>query len=869
MPLTTGTRLGSYEILGPLGAGGMGEVYRARDTKLNRDVAIKVLPGQLAQDPAALARFEREAQAVAALSHPNILAIYDFGTERGIAYAVTELLEGDTLRVRLADGALPVRKATDFGVHIARGIAAAHERGIVHRDLKPENVFITKDGVVKILDFGLAKASLAGATDGGSVAKADETKIAADTTPGTVLGTVGYMSPEQVRGLAVDHRTDIFSFGALLYEMLTGRRAFRGDSHVETMNAILKEDPPEFSDINPSLPGSLDRIIRRCLEKQPGDRFHSAHDLAIALEAFSGASSQSAASIALDAPVVGPSKRLSPVAAVAAVLVIGAGAFFAGRGFTGREAPAKTEFQRLTYRRGPIWSAAIAPDGATFLYSAAWEGTPLQVYSTRSESPESMALPYVSGDVTSISAKGELAIVSNRVNLRGFARPGTLARAPLSGGALRDVMENVQDATWLPDGTDLAVSHVVNGKYRLEFPIGKVVYETTGWISHLRVSPDGKRVAFLDQPIFGDDRGGPAIIDASGKKQSIPMECESTQGIAWAPSGQEVWFACASKGLWRALLAATLDGRVRTVLQVPGSLFLGDIAADGTVLLSHDNARRGMVSLAPGETKERDLSWLDWTQPVALSGDGRTLLFTEEGEGGGPGYGVFLRKTDGSPAVRLGTGEGMDLSPDGRWVIAQKLDPSPAQFMLLPTGAGQARALTADDITHLIGGFVPDGKRFVFTGFKPGQPPRVWVQAIDGGAPVPVTPEGFSGTLVTPDGTKVMARDRDSQRSLFPLDPKSGSPEPLRFIEPADGVIRFTADGRGLLVRRPAGNGAMQVSRVDLATGTRTPMRIVSPLPEAISQGGVGQLFMTADGSAYVYGYGVTHSDLFLVKGLK
>jgi Tol biopolymer transport system component len=872
MVLAAGTRLGPYEIVSPLGAGGMGEVYRARDTKLNRDVAIKVLPGQLAHDPAALARFEREAQAVAALSHPNILAIYDFGSERGIAYAVSELLEGDTLRVRLSGGALPVRKATDFGTHIARGIAAAHERGIVHRDLKPENIFITKDGIVKILDFGLAKASLAVAADGGNVAasKAEETRIAADTTPGTVLGTVGYMSPEQVRGLAVDHRTDIFSFGTLLYEMLTGRRAFRGDSHVETMNAILKEDPPEFSEVNANLPGSLDRIVRRCLEKQPADRFHSAHDLALALEAMSGASSHSAASIAGAAALSArPARRLSPLIAAAAVLAVGGGAFFAGRGFARDATPPKTEFQRLTYRRGPIWSAAIAPDGATFLYSAVWEGTPLQVYSTRSESPESMALPYVNADVTSISTKGELAIVSHRANLRGFARPGTLARAPLSGGALRDVMENVQDASWLPDGTGLAVSHVVDGKYRLEFPIGKVVYETTGWISHLRVSPDGKRVAFLDQPILGDDRGGPAIIDASGKKQSLPMECESTQGIAWAPSGQEVWFACASKGLWRALLAATLDGRVRTVLQVPGSLFLGDIGADGTVLLSHDNARRGMVSLAPGETKERDLSWLDWTQPIALSDDGRTILFTEEGEGGGPGYGVFLRKTDGSPAVRLGTGEGMALSPDGRSVIAQQLDPSPSQFLLLPTGAGQARALTADNITHFTAGFVPDGKRFVFTGFKPDRPPRVWVQAIDGGAPTPVTPEGFTGSLVTPDGTKVMGRDRAGERQLFPLDPKSGSPEPVRFVEPAEGVVRFTADGRGVLVRRQADTGAVQVTRVDLATGARTAIKTILPLPEAVSQGGVGQLLMTADGSAYVYGYGVTHSDLFLVKGLK
>jgi len=282
------------------------------------------------------------------------------------------------------------------------------------------------------------------------------------------------------------------------------------------------------------------------------------------------------------------------------------------------------------------------------------------------------------------------------------------------------------------------------------------------------------------------------------------------------------------------------------------------------VLLSHDNSRRGLIGIAPGETKERDLSWLDWTQPMMLSEDGRTLLISEEGEGGGRGYGVFLRKTDGSPAVRLGTGEGLALSLDGRWVIAQKLDPSPAQLVLMPTGAGQARSLTADDITHVNARFLPDGKRFVFNGFKPGRPPRAWVQSIAGGAPVPFTPEGVTAGPITPDGTKTVGRSADGQRKLYPIDSNGGAPEPIKVIEPADGVIRFTADGRGLVVRRLAG-GAVQIVRVDLATGARTPVRTITPQAGTA----VGQLLITADGSAYVYGYGVTHSDLFLIKGLK
>ncbi len=861
MSISAGTRLGTYEILGKLGAGGMGEVYRARDTKLHRDVAIKVLPEALAQDPAALARFEREAQAVAALSHPNVLAIHDFATEGHTVYAVTELLEGDTLRARMSEHGLPVRTAIDLGVHIVRGIAAAHERGIIHRDLKPENIFITKDGVVKILDFGLAKAP----GPLGATAEAGETRIA-DTAVGTVMGTVGYMSPEQVRAQPLDHRTDIFSFGAVFYEMVTGRRPFRGDSHVETMNAILKEDPPDFAEINPNLPGALDRIVRRCLEKLPADRFHSAHDLAISLEALSGTSNASTAARA--AATVAPPRRKIPLAAVAAALLaVGAAAFLAGRMLSTPEPWTAPEFHRLTYRRGVIWWARMMPDAATFVYSAVWDGGQKRIYSTRLDSPDSAPLPYVDADIVAISSKGELALVARRVNIVGYAQPGTLQRATL-GGASRDILENVQDADWMPDGSNLAVTHWIDGKFKLEFPIGKVVYETTGWITHPRVSRDGKSIAFLDHPVMGDDRGTAAIIDASGARRTISGHCESTQGLAWSPKGDEIWFTCSQKGLSRSIEASTLDGRQRTLLRVPGSLLLGHVGADGTVLLSHDIARRGASGLARGESRERDLSWFDWTQPVALSEDGTILLTTEEGEGGGPGYSVYLRRLDGSPAVRLGMGNALALSADGKWVIAQKLNPSPAQLILLPTGAGEGRELTSDALTHNNARFLPDGKRFIFQGSEPGKAARTWVQALSGGAPLPVTPEGIVGLLATPDGSRLVARDK-GVRKLYPLDGK-GEPEVLKFVDGTDRLLRFTADGRAALIaRQPGPDDPVDVLRVDLTTGVQTPVRRVLPVPEAIGNGGVGQLLITADGAVHVQGYGVTHSDLFLVKGLR
>jgi len=873
MPLTSGTKVGQYEIIAPLGAGGMGEVYRARDSRLNRDVAIKVLPAQLAQDPAALARFEREAQAVAALSHPNILAIYDVGNDAGTVFAVTELLDGQTLRTRLADGALPGRKAIDFAVHIVRGIAAAHERGIVHRDLKPENIFITKDGVVKILDFGLAKWSPGPSDPGSKDPGLQETKFA-DTTPGMVLGTVGYMSPEQVRGLAVDHRSDIFSFGAVFYEMLTGQRPFRGDSHVETMNAILKEDPPEFSGINANLPGAFERIIRRCLEKQPGDRFYSAHDLGIALEAVSGATNQSSASMAA-IPGAGDasrqsSKRPSFVVAAAAVLVASAIAFFAGRGFSVSEPPSSPEIDRLTYRRGPIFAGRMTLDGKTFLYSAAWEGAPRQTYSVRSDSPESQPLQLANANIVSISSKGELAVIRDRTNWTFSAR-GILARAPMSGAAMRDVLEDVQDADWLPNGDELAVARVVNGKYQIEFPIGKVVYQTDGWTSHIRVSPDGQRIAFLDQPAAGDDRGTAAIIDASGKKTSMDVDCNSTQGIAWAPSGQEVWFTCANTGAGRALLAGSLDGRVRTVYRVPSALYLLDIGADGSVLLAQENTRFGIRGLAPGETRERDLSWLDWGLPSQLSDDGRTVLFTEQAEGGGPGYSVFIRDTNGAPAVRLGTGAASAISPDGKWVIARDVSTSPVQLVLMPTGAGQPRKLTGDDIEHANIRFLRDDKHFIFNGFKPGRPLSVWKQALDGGEAVPVLPEGIrAGGEVSPDGTRVVGRSPDGVRMIYRIDQKDASPEPIRGLVAGDLFLRFSADNRELILyRKDPATGGADLFRLDLASGARSKMYAIVPPSETVSLGGVGSLFVSADGTAYVYACAIAQSDLFLVKGLK
>jgi eukaryotic-like serine/threonine-protein kinase len=366
MPLAPGTQLGPYEISAPLGAGGMGEVYRARDTRLRREVAVKVLPDAFSSDPERLRRFEQEARTAGALNHPNVLAIYDVGKHDGSPYLVSEFLEGKTLREQLKTGPLPVRRATDIAVQVARGIAAAHEKGIIHRDLKPANLFLTSDGRVKILDFGLAKLFQ---RDDCGVGETLSLTPLPHTESGLVLGTVGYMSPEQVRGESADPRSDIFSLGAILYEMLSGKRAFHKESSAETMTAILKEEPPGLSGETRKIPSAVERIVFHCLEKNPAERFESARDLAFDLESLSGISSPSTER---PASALSPRRKwlIPPVALLLLAIGLAGGRFLARR----TRSSALPTYQQLTFKRGILYSARFAPDGKTVIYSAGWDG---------------------------------------------------------------------------------------------------------------------------------------------------------------------------------------------------------------------------------------------------------------------------------------------------------------------------------------------------------------------------------------------------------------------------------------------------------------------------------------------------------------
>ncbi len=900
MPLTPGTRLGSYQIIEPIGAGGMGEVYRASDPKLARQVAIKVLPAHLASDAAALARFEREARAVAALSHPNILGIYDFGAEGGVAFAVMELLEGETLRARLAapsgqaasarqtgqspktvtpgqpsadrasSGALPARKAIDFAAQVAQGLAAAHEKGIVHRDLKPENVFITRDGRIKILDFGLAQV----VAPAGVSAETCLHERTAHTQPGTILGTVGYMSPEQVRAEPTDQRSDIFSFGVMLYEMLAGQPAFRRDSAVETMTAILKDDVP---DIAPgAAPPALDRIVRRCLEKNPAERFQSARDLAFALQTLSGIASGPPSGIQqIAAPSYGrpwrrPQVLMATAAAVAAGLLLVMAGVLAGP-FVSPWRPSATppSFHRLTFSRGTLRAARFAPDGQTIVYSAAWNGQPMRTFLTRPESPASSALQLPDGQLLSVSSQGELAVSVGHSYDGIWTGTGLLARAPLVGAAVREIQQDVRAADWAPEGASLAVVRRVGGRDRLEFPAGKAVYETVGYISVPRVSPDGTRVAFLDHPVYGDNRGTVAVVEPGRPKVTLTGDWPSEEGLAWSAGGDEVWFTASRTGDDQALYAVNLRGVLRVVYRAPAQLVLHDIHRDGRVLMS-DEAFRGETNVAaPGAIEQRDVSLLDLSGARDLSHDGRYLLVTQFGAGSGTNYAVYLQKTDGAPPVRLGDGDGWSLSADNAWALAIVRSPR-SHLVLLPIGPGDARVLPDGGLQHETAEWFPDGRRVLTCGTMGGHAARCYVQDVAGGAIRAVTEEGIvlgrgRRPRISPGGRRFVAVRADGRSAVFDLD--GGPPAPLAMIDPAEAAIEWTSDGTGLFVHQTAGV-PRQVYRVDLRTGTRTLWREIAPSDRAGVLSNL-EILVTPDGRSYATIFFRMLSSLYLVDGLR
>ena len=855
-----GTRLGNYSISSKLGEGGMGEVWRARDERLNRSVALKILPQDVASDPTRRARFQQEARALAALNHPNIVAVYDAGQDNGQAYIVSELVDGESLRAIIDRGRQPLRRVIEIAVQIADALAAAHAAGVVHRDLKPENVMLTRDGRVKVLDFGLAKQK--------TTAPSENTATAALSEPGMVMGTAGYMSPEQVRGEPLDHRSDIFSFGCVLYEMVAGKRAFQADSSVETMHAILHDEPADIAADPQLAPPALAAIVRRCLEKQPDNRFQSAADLAFALRSISLSTTTAPA---LSKPV-GKRRWIVPALLAVAGVALFAVGFLLRSVISRREAPT---FQRVTFRTGLVTNARFTTDGRNIVYSANWEGRSGHIYLATPGNPDARDLDLPEGSILlSVSPNEEIAFLMGPFSPDGS---GTLSRSSISGGQMRPWLDGVRNADWMPDGSSMAVYRSVNGKFRLEFPIGNVVLDDlhSGIMLGMRVSPDGKYVVFgrFDK----NNTVALDIVDRSGKRRTLGVVSGETPDVidpvlSWSPDGREIWFRSFDLKEWGTIYAIDLQGQQRIVTRLPGHITAYDIARNGKVLLRTDTRQVGILGMAPGDTMERDLSCLDNADLTGISDDGRFVVATIIGESGGPKGSVYLRKTDGSPPVRLADGAAFALSPDGKWVSGYySIDPQTRQYVLIPTGAGEELKIVIPKLGNLglVYGWSQDDQTLYLHG--PGEKNKNQMQNYSWnpstGAVHAIGPEGVADDLamLAPDRRQILDIGPDGRFWIYPVD--GGEPRPVNGLGHHDRIVGWRADNRSLYIATHHDvNKTISVSVLDLGTGQSTPWKEIHP-SRPVDDAGTPRI--TPDGRAWAYNFRVKQSDLYVAGGLQ
>jgi len=841
-----GKHIGPYLVVELIGKGGMGMVYKARDTQLNRSVAIKALPSDRLTDPERKRRFLTEAKATSALNHPNIVTVHGVTQEHGTDFIVMEYVSGKTLDQVIPTKGLPLKQAVKCGLAIADAVSAAHLAGIIHRDIKPSNIMITEQGRVKVLDFGLAKL----AEPGQSADKGLSEPLA--TKAGMIFGTAGYMAPEQAEGKPADARSDIFSFGALLYQMVSGRRAFPGDNVITILAAVINQEPASLATVTPTVPRELEWVITRSLKKDPDHRLQHMVDVKIALEeALERLESPS------PVPVVRPRRRWIVPALIAILLALAAGAWLSRRIF--RTEP--ITFQRITFRHGDVLTARFAPNG-TVVYSAEWDGSQPTLYSAQPGTRESRDLQLPPGNIQAVSASGELAIL---IGGGDFGVSGTLARVPLAGGAPRAILENVWYADWGPGANSLAVVRTWEGYYRVEYPIGTVLYQTQALRPPLYVcvAPKGDLVAFFDYTNSGDYSLN--VVDTKGNRRVLSRGWRTVAGGNWSPDGKEILLGGARPGTDDALWAIDLSGRERLLTQIPGHGYLYDVGRDGRILLANVDSRIGIRDLAPGATEERDLAWLDASVVSDLSNDGSDLLFLELSSGEGRNPAIYLRRADGSPAVLLGYGTRAVLSPDRKWVACVRRDRDSSRLVLLPTGAGQEKILSTGSVQPETVEWFPDGKRLLFNGNEPNQPPRSYALDLNGDGVRPLTSSGMRATAISPDGqfAAVISGGKLSLHSL------TGSRDSsVDAVDPGVSIIRWSTDERYLFLQRmQAERRSATILRMDVRTGHAEIWRELKPPDPTTLLYGLARI--SADGKSYAYSFQRDLATLYLVKGVK
>jgi serine/threonine protein kinase len=814
MALTPGTILGQYEIRSPLGAGGMGEVYRAHDTRLDREVAIKVLPESLTSDPDRLRRFEQEARAAAALNHPNILAVYQMATHEGVSYMVSELLGGETLRERLRRGPVPLRKAIDYAGQIAHGLAAAHDKGIVHRDLKPENLFVTKDGRVKILDFGLAKL-----TQPRDASELDAT-IAQGTEPGMVMGTAGYMSPEQVRGKTADHRSDIFAFGTILYEMVTGKQTFRKPTSADTMSAILNEDPQSISQVTATAPPGLQRVVHRCLEKNPEQRFQSASDLAFALEALSDSAITSTTSQAHAQQDLQSNRSRIAIAAVAVMLAVLASAAVVYFWMQPPAAPKVSNFNQLTHDGEPKF--LVGTEGSRlYLGLIGRQYTGMAEMSTSGGEPKQLPiLPSLNMNPLSLSPDGSELLV---VDGHGIPNTGALWSVPVLGGSPRRLSDlEGYDGSWSPDGKQLVYSYgssLFVAKADGSESRKVVSLKDPSILSSPVWSPDGKQLRFsvqerLDLPSFYWEvsTDGTGLHRLNADQPGPAYECCGH----WTADAKYFVFLGGDQ-IWALPQKARFLGKQPKAIQLTSSPvpLSGPIpSTDGKKIFVSGRTVRGELTrydLKSGRF-EPFLGGIS-ADFVSFSNDGQWIAYVSF-----PEEVLWRSKVDGSERLQLTYPPARPYlprwSPDGKTIaFYQTSGARQSKVYVVSPDGGTPRLLMPDDPnSQMDANWSPDGSKIIFGGNSGNVADTI--QILDLATHQVSTLPGSKGLFSprwSPDGKYIAALNSDLTK-LFLFDFQT-----QKWAELAKGSLGwpwFSKDGQYLYFQDASGTGVLMRIRM-------------------------------------------------------
>jgi serine/threonine-protein kinase len=834
-----------YRIDRELGAGGMATVYLAEDLKHNRKVAVKVLKPELAVAIGA-ERFLAEIKTTANLQHPHILALHDSGEVNGTVFYVMPYVDGESLRDRLdREKQLPIHDALRIAGEVADALQYAHERGVIHRDIKPENILLQRGHAV-VADFGIALA-------------ASKTGGARMTETGMSLGTPTYMSPEQAMGSReVDARTDIYSLGCVVYEMLAGEPPFVGPTAQSIVAKVITESPKNLTGQRHTVPVYVDDAIQTALEKLPADRFATAAGFAEALRNEHPAAHPVRRSVQATKP--SRSKRVTWAAAAAVALIMAFAGYLIGRQSNASASNAGLSMEQKTYGVQAIFTARYASGGETVLYSAATGGNLPSIYSLTTAYPLPRLVSDSAMQLLSVSSKDEMAVLVNARWEHHRVFTGTLARMPI-GGTPREILTSVHDADWSADGSQLAVVHEGDGKDRLEYPIGTVIYETQGYLSEPRVSRDGKHVAFLEHPQKGDDRGMVALVDVAGAHRLLTSQYLSIEGLAWTPRGTLAYSASINGGL-TTLSDVTVDGKITPGIPGVGNATINDIAPDGRRLIVRDDFFKRIWSIRDGDSVKKDLSWLDTSFFPELSEDGTMLVFGDGSSAAGSNYATMLRRTDGSAAVRVGEGSPLAVSRDKQWVLSV-LPTAPMQLMLYPTGAGSARRLDNGEFAAIdAAAFLGDGSRIVVCGNEPSKPSRCYERQLSGGKFRPFTPEGPQIMIASPDGRSIVAKFGDSYRQI---DIHDSSSHEVRGLTSDDLVLRFSPDGNSIWTEIPS--RPVRVDQLDIRTGVRSTLlsNIVTQRPMVMR---APEISLADNPRTYVYMERESASYLFELKGM-